>query len=115
MEPKEILKIAKEIRNSSHPNKKLSFTAKYKSFTQQYPLLFDMCCDDSSDFSHLEFMIEMMQKVQDNKKSAEVANVDVGQKMFDHFVKPLVDMEKEQKGKKENTTGIEVVHHEHKS
>ena len=97
MNPDTILKISKEIRNSKHPNKKLHFKIAHKEFATTYPLLFDMCCDDESDIKHLDYMTGMLQNIQDNKTSAEVASVDVGQKMFDHFVKPLVDKEKEDK------------------
>jgi hypothetical protein len=96
MNPEMILKISKEIRNSKHPNKKLHFKIAHKEFANTYPLLFDMCCDDESDFAHLEYMIGMLQNIENNRTSAEVASVNVGQKMFDYFVKPLVDKEKEQ-------------------
>lgn len=96
MNPDVILKISKEIKNSNHPNKKLHFKIVHKEFATTYPLLFDMCCDDTSDFKYLEYMIGVLQNVQDNKTSAETASVNVGQTMFDHFVKPLVDKEKEE-------------------
>ena len=92
MTPDEIMEIARIIKKSKLTNKKQVFSVEYKDFAQRYPILFDMCCtDNDQDLEQLQFMIKMLKNVQDNKMTRHVASTQVGQKLFDSFVKPSVD------------------------
>lgn len=85
-----ILKIATVIKNSKEPNKEEHFKVKYKNFATKYPMLFQMCCKDDFDYDRLCYMLNMIKNVSDNKLSYEDASKQVGQKMYDEYVDPLI-------------------------
>ena len=57
-------------------------------------MLYEMCCDTNFDMERLEYMLDMMKKVDTGNMSYHDASVDVGQKLFDHYVASVVDVEK---------------------
>jgi hypothetical protein len=72
--------------------KKRHYSKKYATFADAYPFLFNKCCE-STDLATLEYMITMLKNVQDNKITDTVATASVGQKLFDDYVKPVLDAE----------------------
>lgn len=95
MDPDTILEVAMKIKNSSRRDKDKFYGQKYKTFKENYPVLFNICCDPSSDISKLEFLIAMLKNVKENKMTTHVASANVGQKLFDEYIKPNIDMSKE--------------------
>jgi len=64
---------------------------KYGSFVTKYPKLFDKLMQDNIDeneITHMNYVIEMYEKVQKNKTTFDTASKQIGQRMFDHYVKP---------------------------
>jgi hypothetical protein len=82
--------ITQEILNYKG-NKKLHFDKKYPEFVQRYPILFDMCCDPRCDKQKLDYILSMYKKVENNSMTSQIASVNVGQHMFDTYVKPIVE------------------------
>jgi hypothetical protein len=89
----EIEAIAIEIaKDKSTESKKLEiYGAKYPQFKEDYPRLFDMCCEPGGiNMTQLRYMMSMWTKVQNNTLTQEGASVQVGQVFFDKYVKPVV-------------------------
>lgn len=99
MDADDILSIATEIKQSrgSVTKKTETYKTKYPEFADKYPSLFAMCCDDKSDINHLHFMIDMLRKIQENAMTEHVASANVGQVLYDDYVKQHVDQVKEDK------------------
>ena len=92
MDPELISTIAYTIRNSKLANKKDMFKNEYKEFAENYPMLFDMCCAPKPvDMKHLDMMIAMLKQINGNQLTNHVASVQVGQKLYDAFVKDIAD------------------------
>jgi hypothetical protein len=90
MDSDEIKRIVEEIRKSKVRSKSEYFKKKYKQFEEQYPMLFKTACDDTTDENILYYLINMLEKVQKKEMTEHVASVNVGQKLYDDYVKPLV-------------------------
>lgn len=95
MEADSIMSIAKEIKMSTRSDKMTYFSPKYPEFVEKYPMLFQMCCEDKHDFAQLEYMIGMLKNIQQNKMTETIASANVGQKLYDVYVKQHVDESKE--------------------
>jgi hypothetical protein len=90
MNADDIQRIANEIRHSSVSASKKAdhFKETYPVFAEKYPMLFELACNPSADFTHLDYMIAMLKNIEKNKMTSEIASANVGQKMFDIYVKP---------------------------
>jgi hypothetical protein len=88
--PEKIYDIAHEIKSSSMLNKQHVFKEKYPEFAEKYPTLFGMCCDPNSDISKLDYLLNMLKNIQTDRMTQHVASVNVGQILFDEYVKPVV-------------------------
>lgn len=86
-----IEKICHEIINSHSSNKEVVFSKKYKEFAEKYPMLLKKCCERNADVSNLGYLLSMLKNIQQNKMTEHVASTNVGQKLFDSYVKPTVD------------------------
>lgn len=90
MDPATISSIAQTINSSKIQNKREIFSKEFPEFVRLYPTLFSVCCS-GTDINHLNMMIELLQHVNSNKMTTHVASVEVGQKLYDSFVKPGID------------------------
>jgi hypothetical protein len=90
MKSGEIRKIVKEITESKINNKTKVYAKKYKDFAESYPMLFEICCDNNRDLTTLYYMIDMLEKIQKKQMTEHVASVNVGQKLYDDYIKPVV-------------------------
>lgn len=70
--------------------RKSEFTKKYPDFVERFPVLFDNCCEPDFEYPRFRFMMRMLEEVNQNKKSQEEASKEVGQMMFDKYVKPVI-------------------------
>lgn len=84
--PDEIYKIAKSISESKVSNKKGYYKSIYKQFYDEQPILYEMCCEKNFDISVLEYMLDMLSKMQSKEITTDQASVDVGQKLFNKYV-----------------------------
>jgi hypothetical protein len=90
MDKESIMTIVKTIHESSVKNKEVYYQDIYKNFKKKYPNLYSMACGKTVDMVTLEYMLDMMDKVQNNVTDQHQASVEVGQKLFDQFVDPKV-------------------------
>jgi hypothetical protein len=90
MRAEKLREITKEMCASNSKDKREHFSEKYPTFTKNYPTLFEMCCNDPFDIKKMDFMINMLQQVQNNKISQHDASANVGQILYDEYVKPIV-------------------------
>ena len=89
----EIIRIVKEIQNSklSVQSRQTFFRKKYNKFAERYSSLFEMACRPDLEMDKLEYMIRLRDRVNSGKTTLENASKNVGQRMFDEYVKPLVN------------------------
>lgn len=76
----------------SSTSKKRHFAKMHPDFAEKYPFLFNKCCE-TKDIETMEYMINMFKNVQENKITEHVASVNVGQKLYNDYVKPVVDVD----------------------
>lgn len=88
----EIMSIVKEIYDfdGSHKQKESVFSKKYPEFAENYKMLFSMACDSSFDFDRLQYMLNLRDKIDTKEVTFEAASKEVGQAMFDVYVKDVV-------------------------
>lgn len=63
---------------------------KYPDFLARYPFLFDMACQDNFDMERFQYMLNMRARVMGQDMSHYDASKEIGQKMFDVYVKDKV-------------------------
>lgn len=88
----DIMRIVKEI-NSFPGNMKAKqshFEKKYPEFVTNYNMLFTMACEDNFDFGRLQYMLNLKDDIDNKKVTFENASKEVGQKMFDVYVRDNV-------------------------
>lgn len=84
----EIREIVYKIHESTVKNKKAHFKKIYCNFEKKYPNLFEMACSDAMDVKTFEFLLSMMDKVNNNETDQNQASTQVGEKLFSQFVQP---------------------------
>ena len=81
-----IKRIIYKIRNSNIKNKEEYFSEQFPKFKENYPVLFEKVCNEMIDDNNLNFMLRMLQEIEDNKISQYDASGIVGTKLFNQFV-----------------------------
>lgn len=64
---------------------------KYSEFADRYPTLYALALQKNLDPAKLEMMLGMFSRISGGEMTYEDASKDVGQRLFDEFVKPLVE------------------------
>jgi hypothetical protein len=90
----EIVTIIKDIRAISGTEKQRQDTGakRYPEFAEHYPHLFKLACEPAFDMSRLEYMLNLRDSVNNQKVTFEDASKEVGQVMFDTYIKDKIDM-----------------------
>ena len=57
-------------------------------FREKYPKFFDKLMEDNVDTQQMQYIIGMYEKVQRQKTTFDDASKQIGQRMFDQYVKP---------------------------
>jgi hypothetical protein len=92
--PSSVIKeIVEEIRQSklSVIQKKAYFEKKYSEFFENFPTLSDACCSPDFDYGRFKYMMTMRDNVLQEKVTLDGASKEIGQKLFDHYVKPHIN------------------------
>jgi hypothetical protein len=86
----EILAIVKEIRAfpGSNKVKERHFSQLYPEFVERYTNLFELACEPSFDMARLEYMLGLRDRIVAKEQTVEEASKEVGQTLFDVYVKP---------------------------
>lgn len=87
-----IISIVEDIykTNKSVAEKKTEYNRKYPDFAEQFPVLFESCCEPDFDVARFKSMIRLRDDIQTNKTTFEQASKKVGQSLYDEYVKPHV-------------------------
>lgn len=74
-----------------------TMAVKHQTFFAKFPHLLTKICDDADEFDlgQLKEMLGQMEEIQRGEKDLGEVNKEMGQKFFDRFVLPHVDLEKE--------------------
>jgi hypothetical protein len=85
----DISNIVKEINESNLTvkEKDIFYRKKYPDFSEKCPFMFKMSCEPNFDIKTFNYMLNMRQKILDNKMTTEAASVEIGQKFFDKYMK----------------------------
>lgn len=89
MPREEIESIVHEIQTAKGvKNKEKHFEVKHSAFKAQYPHLYKMACTDNMNMSMFRMMLDMLDKINAQTTTSNDASVEVGQQLFQAFVKP---------------------------
>lgn len=70
--------------------KQLRFADHFPEFKAQYPFLFDMACAPDFDMERFTYMMNLREQVSKQSRTLEDASKEIGQKLFNEYVKPHV-------------------------
>lgn len=95
----EIMHIVKDVasQNKSMREKQKYCKRIYPDFVDRYPMLYEKVCEDDFDMNRFMYMMSLKEKIERREHTVESASIEVGQKLYDVYVKPIVDKNKEQK------------------
>lgn len=98
----EIMRIVYEIQAdpSTETVRFNKYKTRYADFATRYPNLFMSCCAPDFDINRLEYMLRMKNAVDNRRITQEAASAQIGEKMFNQYVKPIVDEQSKQNEKK---------------
>ena len=87
-----IKRISLEINGSLLPvDKRVPvYKHKYAEFAEKYPALFRMSCNGAINEHILDMLLSQRSTIDDDEKSKHNASVNVGQFLFDSFVKEKI-------------------------
>ena len=94
--PQEIFETVKkishdvEISTDTPDETKRKVQEKYRDFSLNYPAIFIMAADGNLDMKRFESMVNMAQRVKDDKISQHDASVKVGESLVNDYVKPKI-------------------------
>lgn len=101
MTSEEIMNIVNAIREMRGRSRQRTMQAErdYPEFKERYPFLFDMVCSDDFDMARFQWMMQLKDRVENNRVTHEKASVEVGQVLFDKYIKDKVPDTPPQGGK----------------
>ena len=67
------------------------FVIKFKEISDSYPMLIKKACEKDFDFDKLFWMIDQKEKVDTKTTTQHDASVEVGERLVDEYIKPIVD------------------------
>lgn len=91
----DIIRIVRDIVNTSSMLRSVAdskdiHTNKYPEFAKAFPVLFTSACEPNFDFVRFMYMMNMRDKIFNQATTVEDASKEVGQALFDEYVKPIV-------------------------
>jgi hypothetical protein len=86
------LVLNENMKNTNPEEFQTKLHEKFGSFRERYPTLFQILVDNTRGFeeSRLIEMLRMRERVSQKNVSYENASIQIGQRYFDEFVKPIV-------------------------
>lgn len=77
--------IVKDIQSSKSRDvsaRKTVYEAKYPSFAESYPMLFDMACGLDFDYAKFNMMMSIREQIANKDRTVEDASKEIGQKFY---------------------------------
>lgn len=94
-EMQELLRIVDEIHADKSPegeHKCKRYVEKYQVIAEKYPMIFKKATLEANfDVERLKWMISLLSSVKDNALSKHEADIEVGEKLVDEHIKPLLN------------------------
>lgn len=92
MDVDEIRSIVNDLRTLGNSENKRQREGKrrYAAFAERYPMLFEMACKDNFDMQRFEYMLNLRASIDNRQTTVEAASREVGQRMFDIYVKDKI-------------------------
>lgn len=63
----------------------------FADFAKEYPMLYEAACQPNFDLERLKYMLNLKDSIDRGENSLEKASIEVGQKLFDIYVKDKVN------------------------
>lgn len=88
----DIRTIVYDIRSGCGTDKKKIdlYSKKYPEFAENYPHLFHLACEPKFDMAQLNYMLALRDSINNNERTFEDASKEVGEVMFDKYIKDKV-------------------------
>jgi len=87
-----IFEIVNDTSFDDDSEKKLAFYIdKYNALHKQFPMLLQKACEKEFDYERFQWMMQMKSKVDNNEITQHDASTQVGQKLVDTYVEPLLN------------------------
>ena len=64
---------------------------KFNNLSTNFPTIFEKTINGTMDMSRLKFMLNMINKVNNNEITEHNASVQIGEKLVNEYVKPMID------------------------
>ena len=64
---------------------------KYNNLSTKFPTIFEKTINGTMDMNRLKFMLNMINKVNNNEITEHNASVQIGEKLVNEYVKPMID------------------------
>ncbi len=77
--------------NKSMREKRKYCQASFPDFVDRYPMLYEKVCEDGFDMNRFMYMMNLKNQIQKKAQTVDSASKIVGQRLFDEYVKPIVD------------------------
>ena len=84
------IKTARAINTLSNEEFETAMASKFPYLAENAKTLFSKCCTGEIDDAKINYMIAMMRKVISGAKTEHDASVNIGQRLVDEYVMPLV-------------------------
>ena len=93
----EIKDIPSNVRETIPFRQKIA--TKHQTFFEKFPGILMFVVDQGAEFDMARFddMLNMMEQIQTGERDLDETNREMGQKYFDKYVAPKIDMDKEKK------------------
>lgn len=85
-----ITRIITKIQESTEANKEEVFGQQYPNFKEKYPVLFKCACDGRLDLNNLQFMLDVLERMETEGVSQYDASAEVGQMLYSKYVEPAL-------------------------
>lgn len=90
MKADEIRTVLEEIDAARADSTREALSERYEDFKKNYPVLFEKACDGSLEFEKIDYMLRMLERVQNKSTTQFDASAAVGQKLYDAYVAPRI-------------------------
>ena len=67
------------------------FVTKYKSISDEYPMIIKKACEQDFDYAKIFWMIDKKLEVDSKNITQHDASVEIGEVLVDEYIKPIID------------------------